>query len=267
MTPKAFKQAYGPWALIAGGSDGIGAAFAHQLAEKGLNLVLVARNRKRLETLKDSLQTGFSISVRTISLDLSRPDSHKILDKQTKNLDIGLLVYNATFPNIGKFLDHSLEEHQSLLAVNCRAPVGLVHAFGTRMRKRKQSGIILMSSLTAFCGTPWISHYGASKAYTLVLGEGLAHEFKKDGIDVLVCCPGATRTGNYLASLPKDKPVKGVPVMEPKAVAVSALKALGRTNVVIPGAVNKFVAFLMQRILGRRLAVSLMSDTTRKIYG
>ncbi len=154
-----------------------------------------------------------------------------------------------------------------LIDINCRAPIRIVHHFGRLMKKRKHSGIILMSSLSAFQGTPFLSHYGASKAYTLILGEGLARELKNSGIDLMACCPGATLTENYLNSLPKDRKISGIPVMEPPDVAEQALNALGRHDIFIPGTVNKLASFFMRRILSRKAAVTLMESSAEKLYG
>ena len=135
------------------------------------------------------------------------------------------------------------------------------------MKKRKSSGMILMSSLTAFQGTPFLSHYGASKAYMLILGEGLAHELKRNGIDLMVCCPGATLTENFKSSLPEGQKTSGIPVMEPVDVAEQALKALGKREIFIPGISNRLASFLMRRMMSRKAAVSVMQSSAEKLYG
>jgi Short-chain dehydrogenases of various substrate specificities len=262
-----FSTIYGPWALIAGASAGLGAAYADRLAERGLNLVLIARREKELSILAESLTQKYAVSVRMLPLDLGLPDFLSELAQKTCDLNIGLVVYNATFPAIGEFLSQPLENHMRLIDINCRAPVRIIHHFGGIMKKRNHSGIILMSSLSAFQGTPYLSHYGASKAYTLILGEGLARELKSNGIDLLVCCAGATRTENYLASLPKDRKVSGIPVMEPRDVAEEALEALGRCNVFVPGILNKFASFFMSKVISRKAAVSIMQANAKKLYG
>jgi uncharacterized protein len=261
-----FKSAYGPWALIAGASAGLGAAYADLLAARGINLVLVSRRKKILDGLARKLIERDHISVRTLSLDLGKDDILDKIKKGIRGLDIGLFIYNATFPCIGEFITQPLDKHMTLLNVNCRALTVLVHYFSGLMKKRKKSGIILMSSLTAFWGTPWLSHYGASKAYTLALGEGLSREMKQYNIDMLVCCPGATKTENYVASLPANSRSTGIPPMEPKVVAAEALKALGKRTIVIPGTLNRISAFFM-RLIGRKNAVSIMSKAVEKLYG
>ena len=260
-----FKSDYGPWAVIAGASAGIGAAYARNLAAKGLNLVLVSRRKKVLDGLARWIASRYPVAVRSVPLDLGGKGFPGKLKDATRDLDVGLLICNATFPCTGEFLDHPVKDHLRLIDVNCRAPVVLIHHYSGLMKKRKRSGIILMSSLAAFSGTPWLSHYGASKSYILGLGEGLAYELRAGKIDMLVCCPGATGTENYYASLPKSG-ASGIPVMKPDSVAGAALKALGRTSVLIPGVLNGLAAFFMNRILGRRAAVSIMAGVGRKLY-
>jgi short-subunit dehydrogenase len=280
-----FADIYGPWALVAGASAGLGASFAERLASRGMNLVLVARRAEVLATLADRLTKQYAVTVRPIMLDLAEDDLSEKLAPFVAGLDIGLLVCNATFPAIGEFLAQPLDAHTRLIEINCRAPVTLVHMFAATMRDRTRlrpsgatrtgtatdtgmrSGIILMSSLTAFQGTPLLAHYGASKAYILALGEGLAYELAKEDIDLLVCCPGATRTENYLESIPAGADTSRIPVMEPSDVAERTLRALGRKTVFIPGGFNKAASFFLRRILSRKTAVRIMASNAERMYG
>ncbi len=262
-----FLLTYGPWALVAGASAGLGAAYAEALARKGLNLVLVARREKELSLLADRLTAEYSVSVRQVRIDLASGDFLESLAPRIRDLDIGLVVYNATFPAIGRFADQRIADHMRLLDTNCRAPVRLIHHFCASMKKRRRSGIVLMSSLSAFQGTPLLSHYGASKAFILVLGEGLSHELAAYGIDLLVCCPGATRTENYLKSLPRDEKTRFIPEMEPRDVAEKTLAALGTRNLFIPGIRNRLASFLMRRIMSRKQAVNMMKSSAEGLYG
>jgi short-subunit dehydrogenase len=229
--------------------------------------VLVARREKELSSLAENLSHKHSVSVRILPLDLGSPDFLARIDRCVSGLDIGLLVYNATFPAIGRFLDQPPEDHARLIDVNCRAQVLLVHHFCGSAKGREKSGIILMSSLSAFHGTPLLSHYGASKAYTLALGEGLAQELAGRNVDVLVSCPGATRTENFLESIPEGAKLTAIPIMEPADAAERTLRALGTRSVYIPGCMNKTASFFMRRILSRKRAVKIMESSAEKLYG
>ena len=128
----AFATRYGPWAIVAGASEGIGAAFAHALAAKGLNLVIVARRAPPLVALADDLETRYKVSVQPLALDLAEPESIAELLSVTSDREIGLLVWNAALSVMGPFLDQPLDAHLMELEVNVRSPLTVVHALGQR---------------------------------------------------------------------------------------------------------------------------------------
>ena len=266
MRPADFAARYGTWALVAGASEGLGAEFATQLAMQGLNLVLVARRADRLDELATQLAASYGAQVRTLALDLGHADAAVVITTQTADIEVGLLVYNAARSVIGPFLERPLQDHLNELDVNCRAPVTLAHALGQRMVERGRGGIVLMSSLSATHGSPLIANYAATKAYNLVLAEGLWDELRAHGVDVLACCAGATTTPNYLASAPR-RGAGTRSAMSPQAVVVETLAALGKGPSVIPGRFNRLAGFLMRRLLPRRTTITIMGRTTRGMYG
>jgi short-subunit dehydrogenase len=239
-----FVKRFGPWAVVTGASSGMGEAFARRLAEIGMSLVLVARREDRLRKLADDLQGEHHIKTRVVVADLSQEGFLPEIADATGDLQVGLLVNNAGIANTGKFLDNDLDSQLALLHVNNRAPLILAHHFGNLMRKQRRGGMIFVSSIVAFAGGPWWSNYAASKAYDLVLAEGLAKELRKDGISVLAVCPGATRTEIWP---PGAKPLFP---MQPKAVAMIALRRLGRRTTIVAGWINFFIVF-STRLLAR----------------
>lgn len=231
---KNFKIKYGKWALVTGASSGIGSEFAQKLAELGLNLVLVARRREYLQRCATMLKQIFSIKVRCLTVDLSKKDFMSEILSETHDIEIGLLVNNAGFANTGEFLGNDRKRELEMLYVNCRAPLLLSHEFGQHMKERQRGGIILVSSIAAFSAMPLWSNYAATKAYSLLLGEGIASEFKHYGVDVLALCPGATRT--------EFQTVAGVEApkeMTPDKVVSFAINSLGKKTIVIPGWHNR----------------------------
>jgi short-subunit dehydrogenase len=234
---KDFVGRFGPWALVTGASSGIGEAFARRLAEIGMNLVLVARREDRLRQLAGDFQSQHPISTRVVPADLSQDDFLPIIEQATADLEVSLLVNNAGIATTGKFLDNDLSSELALLHINNRAPLILAHHFGGSMRKRQRGGMIFVSSTLAFAGVPWWSNYAASKAYDLVLAEGLAKELRQDGISVLALCPGPTQSEFWP---PGSKPRL---LMQPKAVVDIALKKLGSQTTVVPGWINTLIAF------------------------
>jgi short-subunit dehydrogenase len=259
-----FREYYGPFALIAGASVGLGEAFARQLASRGLNLLLLARRQEPLHRLAVELRAAHGIEVRTLAVDLARPDLREVVQDFVAGLDLGMLVYNAADSVIGPFLDHPVEEHLRVIDVNCRGPLALAHLLGTNMTKRGRGGIVLMTSTAGSQGGPWLSSYAASKAFNLVLAEGLWDELAASGVHVVACRAGATRTPGYAASKPRPS---RVPVLDADFVAARALAALGRAPSVVPGWFYGFSAFVMNRFLPRRMSIRIMGRATRKLYG
>ena len=263
--PEEFRRKYGPWALVAGGSQGLGACLAAELAARGLNLLLVARRREALEASARELQGSAGVEVRTLSADLAVPSAAHTVQAAAAGLEIGLLVLNAAAAYTGLFLRSSEAESLRIVDTNCRAGLALVHRFVPPMVERRRGGLLLMSSMAGFQGAPLVTVYGASKAFLMSLGEGLAEELAPHGVDVLVCVAGATRTPSYLAGKLPDRGRTAIE-MEPEAVARIAVRTLGRKPVVVAGAVNRAVRLLLGRLLSRRAAVRLMHRGTRNLY-
>jgi short-subunit dehydrogenase len=186
-----FAERYGPWAVVAGASDGTGAAFAELLAQRGIQVVLVARRGALLEELAQRLPTGS----RVIVLDLSEPAAGEQLDAQTADLDVGLVIYNAgADPFNQPFLEQPLAQLRGLVQRNCSTVLEVSHRFGTRLVARGRGGLVLVSSGAAWVGGGNIAAYGATKAFDLVLGEALWAEWRSRGVDVLTPVLGATDT-------------------------------------------------------------------------
>ena len=233
-----FLMTYGPWALVTGASSGMGAAFARQLAERKLNLVLVARRKDRLQDLAQEIERRASVQTRVVPADLSRDDFLATLKDATNGLEINLLVNNAGMEVTGEFLANDLETELRMLQLSCRAPLILTHAYGNEMRARRHGGIIFVASIVGFVGIPLWSHYAATKGHTLLFAEGLAEELRKDGVDVLALCPGLTRT-----ELIQFTPFGKIMSMDADAVVRVALKSLGKKPRVTAGLRNKVIAF------------------------
>lgn len=258
-----FTTTYGPWALVAGASEGLGAAYARALAARGLDVVLLARRTAEVEALAAELSAKHGVRTRPVTLDLAAPDLEARLGALTAELEIGLCVYNAAYSLIGRFVDQPLAEKLRVVDVNCRGPLVVVDQLGRAMAERGRGGLILVSSLAGRQGSPYVATYAASKAFELVLAEALFVELGERGVHVLAVCAGATRTPGYTRSAPRTRP----PLMEPEAVVAASLAALGRHPSMVPGFVNRLAAWTLGTLLPRRAAVGIMGNTTRKMYG
>lgn len=255
-----FLYRYGPWAVVAGASEGMGAAFAMAIARRGLNVVLIARRPEALAETRRQIEERAQVEVRCITLDLGSPDAAARIREETASLEVGLVVYNAAISPVGLLLETPLEEQLQAIDVNVRGPLSLMHHFGQRMVAQGRGGLVLLSSLTAFQGSPYVSTYGATKSFNLSLAEGLWYELAPKGVDVLAVCAGATRTPNYLRKI-SNAPGE----LDPEDVVEEALRALPKGPLVIPGRFNRLASFLLRRFLPRRVAIRLMGDQTKKV--
>ena len=262
----AFRARYGPWALVAGGSLGMGAAYSRQIAERGLNVVLVAEAAEPLHTLAPALAAEYGVETRAVLADLGAPGTLDDVAAATRDLDIGLVVYNAAHSITGRFLDVSLDDKLRMLDVNCRGPLLLCHHYAARLAARRRGGIILVSSLSGFQGHAMVGTYAATKAFDLVLGEALWEELRDHGIDVLAFCPGATRTPAFLATHPRIGSSFAPPLMDPEETVAEALAALGSGPTRIAGRTNRIAAAVLHHLLPRRALVRIMSRATRSMY-
>ncbi|MFF3378046.1 SDR family NAD(P)-dependent oxidoreductase [Streptomyces sp. NPDC002680] len=190
--------AYGPWGIVAGGSDGVGVAFAHGMAARGINVVLVARRVPVLESAAAEIRARHGVEVRTVALDLGAPDALAELAKATADLEIGLFVYNAGADvRSVAFLDRDLDTHLSLVQRNCAAVLEAAHRFGAPMVARGHGGLVLVTSGAAWAGGATLATYGATKAFDLILAESLWAEWRGNGVDVLGLVLGRTDTPSH----------------------------------------------------------------------
>ncbi|MFN8237028.1 MAG: SDR family NAD(P)-dependent oxidoreductase [Chitinophagales bacterium] len=254
-----FVEKYGSWALITGASSGIGVEFANQIAEKGLNIVLVARRKQLLETVAADLEKKYNIETRVIEADLSKDGFQSDILDATKDLEIGLLVNNAGMNCEGQFYRGSLERNLQMLQLNTKAPFVLGYEFGKQFISHGKGGIIFTSSISAFNAHPYLSHYAATKAYILSLAESMNYEFKDKNVDVLALCPGMTKS--EMTKGMKDGPM----LMEAAPVVKAALDNLGKESYVVPGIINKAQVFINSRILNRDGAKSLSGAVLKKV--
>jgi uncharacterized protein len=255
-----FKDRYGPWAIVTGASSGIGEHFADLLADRGLNLIVTARRRDRLDLLATSLKLKYRIEVKVLELDLTSPNFIGVLLQATDDKDVGLVVSNAGFGFKGL---HHLQDRArlvDLVHVNALAPTLIGHAFAPSLIKRGKGGIIITGSVEGFFSSPWSAAYAASKAFVHSLGEALWGELRHDGVDVVVLAPGATDTENLRAQGFDANQMRNV--MQPRRVAELALTGLESGPVIVAGGVNRIMVGILG-LIPKRSRIGMVGKGTK----
>jgi short-subunit dehydrogenase len=261
----SFADIYGPWALVTGAASGIGRAFAHALARRGVS-VLALDASEAVTALADELRTRHGVGARALVCDLRDAKLGELLDGATGDLDFGMLVANAAMSKVGPFVEQELSDMLDALDTNCRATLLLTHRFAGRLAQRGRGGLVLLSSMSALWGTPLFANYAATKAYNMALAEALWDELAPLGIHVLGVCPGPTDTPGLRNVTPRALPAS-VPVSSAEQVAEESLAQLGKGPLCIPGWKNRIISAVMSRLLPRSTVVRLNGVQTRRVWG
>lgn len=225
---------YGPWAVIAGGSEGVGAEFARLLAEDGFNLVLIARKPAPLEETAQRCR-DLGVEVRAIPVDLLEPGSVSHIAEATADVEVGLLIYNAGASTCNEpFLEAPLVDFQKVIDLNVTRMLELVQHYGRAMAPRKRGGILLVGSLAGYMGAWRHTVYAGAKAFSRIFAESLWLELRDHNVDVLELVLGVTRTP-AMERVGLNFDVPGMIVNEPAEVAAEGLAQLANGPVYVAG--------------------------------
>lgn len=243
------------WALVTGAAreQGLGYAFARQLAVAGMNLILVDVLGAELGRRADELRFDFDIEIRTAVCDLGEPAPYEAVEAVVGDIDVDVLICNHMFTPVDTptILDMPLAMQHRMFDINARGYASLIHRFGTGMRARGRGAIVIVASGVGLTSGPYNGVYAANKAFQIVLGETLWYELKGTGVDVLVVIAGLMNTqGDALARFPR------LLVAQPESVAREVLSAIGRKHMVVPGIINRVFLLTQTRLMSRRHTVS-----------
>lgn len=259
-----FADRYGPWALVAGASDGVGAAFAAELARRGVNLVLVARRETVLADVAERIRAETGVETRTLAIDLALDDATVQIAAATADVEVGFLVYCAgADPHYTPFLDSPLSAAEAMVQRNCLTPMRLCHHFAAPMVARGRGGIVVFGSGAGFVGAPNMVAYGASKAFDLVFAEALWAELRDTGVDVIGLILGKTdtpalRTLEHRRGVLESVEATPADAATVEEVITEAFANLQNGPTVLVGDIMKAAAQMLGT-LTRRQAVELMT--------
>ena len=246
-------------ALITGASSGIGADFARIHAEKGGDLVLVARRQERLDALKTELEETHSVSVTVIAADLSNADGIEATVAGCEGREIDVLINNAGFGGRGKFLEHDREHELAMIDLNVRALVDLTHRFVKPMVERGRGRILQVGSTAGLMPGPMQATYFATKAFVNSFGQALASELEGTGVTCTVLAPGAVDTEFMdVADMRSLKAVQGAP--GPREVAEFGYSAMERGELLVINDAKLRVAAKTMSLMPRKAVLKMAKD-------
>lgn len=251
-------------ALITGASNGIGLELAKIHASKGGDLVLVARNKAKLDELKKELENQYKVKIYTIGKDLSAPNAaQEVYEETTKqNIQIEYLINNAGFGDFGMFVETDWNKELQMINLNITTLTQFTKLYLQVMVKRKSGRIMNVASTAAFQSGPTMAVYYATKAYVLSFSEAIDNEVSDKGVTVTTLCPGATESGfQAAAAMEESNLVKGKKLPTSKEVAEYGYASMMKGKTV---AIHGFMNWIMAnsvRFTPRALVVKI----TRKI--
>ncbi|GAA4830140.1 SDR family oxidoreductase [Algivirga pacifica] len=252
------KSNYNELVLITGATSGIGKELAYQLGEAGFDLLITGRRKELLDQIQQEINSQYGVNVTTLPGDLAKKEDVEALQHHLNQYQVGIAILNAGYGTGGELLEMDYSLLENMLDLNCRAVLQLSHFLGNQFKKEGKGALVLLSSLVSFQGTPYMTNYGATKAYVQSLAEGLAYELRPHRVDVLSVTPGPVKTG-FENRAGMDFNIGD----DSKKVATDIIQAIGKKKVVRPGIMAKFMSTgfkLVPRSLRIKIFHSSMKD-------
>jgi uncharacterized protein len=264
----SFIERYGPWAVIAGASEGTGREFARQVAAQGVNCILIARREAPLQALAAQLRAESGVDCIAASIDLAAPDAFDRIAQVAGEREIGLYISNAgADPNGAYFLDKEADAWVDLVNRNILTSLRCCHYFGRQMRARGRGGILLVGSGACYGSGPNLATYSGVKAFDLCFAEGLWAELAPHGVDVLFLAMSTTDTP-ALRTLLAEKGVPPPPnLASPDEVARQGLERLPHGPVSNWAQQDDEVGFATNSAAQRRARVNMIAQASKSVFG
>jgi short-subunit dehydrogenase len=264
----SFIERYGPWAVVAGASEGTGRAFARKIASNGVPCILVARREGPLAALAEEIRAESGLACLAAAVDLASPDAADQLVAAVGDRVIGLFVSNAgADPNGARFLDRDFDVLLDHVRRNVITTMSCCYHFGKLMRARRKGGLLLVNSGACYGGASFMAAYSASKAFTLNFGESLWSELRPHGVDVLNLVLGRTDTPAFRTLLAE----KGLPVppdlASPDDVAKTGLDRLPLGPICNWGLADDVAGYAPSSASARRSRIVAIDGATKQVFG
>ena len=264
----SFAEQYGPWAVVAGASEGTGRAFARKIASNGVPCILIARRPDPLAALAEEIRAQSGLVCPTAAIDLTSPDATDQIVAAVADREVGLLVSNAGADTNGaRFLDRDLDVWLDHVHLNVITTMSCCHHFGKLMRARRKGGLLLVNSGACYGGASFMATYSASKAFALNFGESLWTELRPHGVDVLNLVLGRTDTPAFRALLAE----KGLPVppnlASPDDVAEIGLARLPQGPTHNWGIADDVAGYAPTSASVRRSRILAIDSASKQVFG
>jgi len=264
----SFAERYGPWAVIAGASEGTGRAFSHKIASLGVNCILIARREGPLNALAEEIRAAHGVECVSASVDLSAADAVDRIKAAVAARDVGLFISNAgSDTNSSRFLDQSIDAWVELASRNVMTVMRCCHHFGGLLRERRRGGILLVGSGACYGGASFLAVYSATKAFDLCFGEGLWAELRPYGVDVLNLILGRTDTRAFREHLAKRNLPVPANLASPDEVARIGLERLPHGPVHNWGQADDAAGYGSSSAAARRERVLALDLMTKDVFG
>jgi len=243
----------GPWALISGGSKGIGYAIAAALAKRNYNLVLIARNEEELTNAKNKLESAFSIQVETMVLDMSKDDSAVMIGSwcTEKNLPLKVLCNVSGIGGSADYLSNSLNDSLYMLRLNTEPAVALIFYLLPLLKKNQPSYILNVSSMAGFAPISVKNIYSATKSAMIFFSYSLRYQLKKENISVSCLCPGPVFTKPSVEKETIEKLGwfgKQMAVAPDRLGEIAVDRTLKKDMIIVPGFLAKTVSLFIRSL-------------------
>ena len=253
------------YTLVTGASTGIGNELSKLFAKDKHNLILVSRNKNKLQSVKNEL-LKYNIDIKILALDLESSEDIQSLFNyiEINKLAVNILINNAGIGTFGDFNDIEWSKEEALIDINIKALTQLTKYFLPKIIDYKNGGVLNVASTAAFCSGPRMAAYYASKAYVLNLTEAIYEEYKDNGIKISCLCPGPVKTSfQGKAGIKKSESAKKY-LMDAEEVAKVCYKDFNKGKlIIIPGMKNKLLV-MGNKLLPRSISRKIILKTNRK---